>query len=228
MSAPGGPSYTGPWPSPVGPTGGNHWTYWQQPRDLSTQPQPPWMPPQAAPPVPGVPQPAPPPLTFPNPGNNPPGGGHQLGAAGALPQSGKPGVGGMTSVQKWTLAITTAVAATLGFVIFLAVALAPWSPDYSLDEQQFLAEVHHSNYTGWPSDKELVREGHQVCAILNSNGGNAQALYEERMWGYGPDPMPGFMQSYASEDQRYELVKDSTHHFCDQYTLYVGGVPIGP
>jgi len=133
----------------------------------------------------------------------------------------------MTPPQEWALAITAAVAATIGFVIFLAVAVAALSPDYSPDEQEFLADVHHNAYV-WPANKELVGEGHRVCAILNSNGGKSSVLVEQRFFWYGRDPMPDFMQTYNTEDQRYELVRAATHHFCDQYTLYAGGIPIGP
>lgn len=113
-------------------------------------------------------------------------------------------------------------------VLFIAMLVVTSSPssNYSPAEQLFLAEIHQqTDFTKWPNDGELVSEGHMVCIILNSNGGDKEALYETRLWGYGPDPMPDWMKAYNSSDQRYELVRIAAHHFCDQYTFYLGGVP---
>jgi hypothetical protein len=129
-----------------------------------------------------------------------------------------------TSYRGWLIGAGTVFVAVIGFVVVLAVALAP-APHFSAAEQQFLTHVHDNAYT-WPSDAELVSEGHQVCQLLNSNGGDEDALEEPRLWGRGPDPMPDFMKSYRSLEQRHELTLAATRNFCDQYTLYIGNVPI--
>jgi hypothetical protein len=167
--------------------------------DPKTNPQP--LPP---PPQPGMYPPGPPPSPYPYP--SPP-----------LPLRRK--------VNGWVLAAVAIVVGAIGLVAILAIALGSSSHGYSPAEQQYLAEIHQSHYSWNGDDKELVREGHEVCALLDTNGGNRGKLVEQRMWGYGPNPIPAFLRPY-SENQRFALVDAATKHFCDRYTLYIGDTPL--
>lgn len=128
-------------------------------------------------------------------------------------------------VNGWVLAAVAGVVCMIGWVAVLAIVLNLWSSSYNEAEQAYLAEMHHSHYTWNSDDEDLVHEGHAVCAILDSNGGNQSRLIEYRIVGYGPDPMPAFLRPYG-EDQRSALVDAATKHFCDRYTLYVGDTPL--
>jgi hypothetical protein len=121
-------------------------------------------------------------------------------------------------VNKVGLAIVGAVmliAGVIGWAILLTAVFGflqrSTHDNYSLAEQEFLAEINGTP-GDCPGDAELVREGHQICRLLDANGGDRAALYD----GYGPSPMPRFLTG----DQRFELVNASTKAFCNRYTPF--------
>lgn len=143
-----------------------------------------------------------------------------------------------SSKRVWTLVGVMVVVAVVSLAVLGAVLTSRSSgPRYSTDEQQFLTDVHAAQpsealqqstaatgpWSAWPSDAELVGEGHQICKILAETGGNREPV--EMPMPFGKPVMPSFMPNY-SMDQRNELVHLAVKDLCVQFALWVGGVPI--
>jgi hypothetical protein len=94
------------------------------------------------------------------------------------------------SYRKWILAAGGIFIAVIGFVAIVVAIKSPSAPSYSPAEQKFLTAVRESqpgpwedgsSYIPWPSDAELVKQGHALCE-LDSAGGHYDRLV--RKWGY--------------------------------------------
>jgi hypothetical protein len=126
----------------------------------------------------------------------------------------------------WIVVAIVLVIAAIGWTVVLAMIFMPTTHHDSLAEQRFLHEVKQSvpgpyevqtgdvAWKPWPSDAELISEGHQVCAELDANGGNWDLVEAS---GVGPD----FMSNYTP-GQRNELVDDAAKNFCSRYSIWVG------
>jgi hypothetical protein len=105
--------------------------------------------------------------------------------------------------NKIALIVAIVVTAIVGWAVFLGVVYPYLSaPSFTVDEQGYLKSVHAFRpeallipddprwapkwrraaqqynkgleFKPWPSDSELVREGHEACAHMDSSGGNDQ------------------------------------------------------
>jgi hypothetical protein len=115
----------------------------------------------------------------------------------------------------------------MGAVVMWTVILSVLfhGPSYTPAEQLFLQQVKSSSpgppdsstpWASWPSDSELVRQGHEICDSLTAHDGNWDVVVNPS-WGG-----PSFMETYPSWDQRGELIDDAAKNFCSRYSIHLG------
>jgi hypothetical protein len=119
-----------------------------------------------------------------------------------------------TQADKWVFGIIAVLAAMVVIGGIGWYGLTSWLvntfPDYSQDELNFLSDVHASEFTSWPSDKELVREGHELCAWDTKM---LSPSHSSRGWSLPPD----LLQRY-SEKQLLSLDMRADHRLCSPFS----------
>lgn len=133
-----------------------------------------------------------------------------------------------SAAKAWIIVAVMAVFSFFLLAIFAFVMIVkphphwPFGRYYTAQEQAFLTHVKQEA-PGWPNDRELVSEGHQVCEVLDTHHGNRDLVEENPL--FGQPTMPSFMWHY-NLSQKDALVNTAAEDLCPRWALYIGGTAI--